>query len=63
MRLSNLLDIVNETASEPDWNDVWWAACDYGADPAANLLELARALWLESNDPEAYDALVAGMED
>lgn len=60
--LSNLLDIVNESATEPVWDDVWWAACDYGADPAANLLELCRALWLESNDPEAYDALVAGLE-
>lgn len=63
MSLRNMLDIVNESAVEPDWNDIWWAACDYGAEPAAGLLELCRALWLESNDPEAYDALVADLED
>ena len=59
--LSDLLDIVNETPSEPDWNDVWWAACDQGTDPAEALLELCRALWLENNDPESYDALIGSL--
>ena len=59
--LRNLLDLVNEGPAEPIWDDIWWAACD-AADPAANLLELCRALWLENNDPVAFDALAAGLD-
>ena len=58
--LSDLLDEINDNPRNPDWDAVFEIAQD-NCLPDVLLLELAKALWLEGNDPEAYDQLVKDM--
>lgn len=58
--LSKLLDVVNADANEPDWDEIYLLT-RYNRNGIESLIDLARALWLETNDPDEYDALVAAL--
>lgn len=60
--LSELLDAINERPREPDWDAVFEIARG-NCLPDVLLLELAKTLWLETNDPAAYDKLVRELKN
>lgn len=58
--LSELLDVLNENPLKPDWVGVYHTALEADL-PAWQLLQLAKLLWLETNDPAAFDAAIRSL--